>query len=954
MNAETLKVIITAEADKMKAELEKAKGYIESFEGKSKQSLEKVDSHLNKATDPGKVKTNMDKAAASVKQFSDKGKASIKKVGDSLDKISGGKVKAAMAKAEGAVDGFSSKARASIKKVDDAFSKLGGGKVKAAMSKAKGAIDGFASKAKGGISNVAGSFSAIAAKGAVAFAAVAAAAVAAFGKITSSLMQMEEQTREYRRELARLETSFQGVGGTADDAKEAFRLLYRTTGDIGMASEAAGHLSRLSTDMEDLSEKAMILQGVYASFPNDAIEFGGFPDAIADTISLGTVTGTLADALNWVGVNEDAFNEKLAECNGTAERSQLIWSTLHDLYYNAGLQYEKNAAGVLAVNNAEMRLMETKARLSEKIAPVKAAFSNLAATLLNFLAPAITFVGNLLASLANVASRALNAVAQFINKIAGRQIIPTMDTISEKFGKLFKGASQFKSGLNGASKAMSKVGNGVDKAVKGAKNLAKGIKNATKEANKLNRTTQAFDELIKAKAKETSSSTPNTGGSSGGSGSGSSGGTIPDLGDGNYDINVGVNGADEAEGIIAKLGKKIREIYDEYIKPFVDDIKAIGKMIYDAAEPYIQPIIDSFKRMASGIGNVLGGIVKIVQGAFRIITGFLTGDTDKVYDGFDKIKEGFGQIGDGAVDAVGGLADLVKNVSDMGDSIGSSILGNIGKVFSDLWQDAWDNFENSKFGQFLIGAKDKFIELKANVTELPGSMREKVAEAWDKIKDKSAELKASFADVTSSVRERLSNAWDKIKDKTSTLKGKFTDAYYNVRNRLLNAWSKLKSKTATLKGKFRDVTSGTRKRLISAWNKLKTKSATLTARFRDFFSGALRSAWNGIARGINSGISIINRIPGVNIGRVPYLAQGGITKGSTLAHIGEGGYKEAVLPLERNTGWMNTLADKIAERGGGGARTIVLELDGRELGRACINSINDITQQTGKLQLTFA
>lgn len=44
---------------------------------------------------------------------------------------------------------------------------------------------------------------------------------------------------------------------------------------------------------------------------------------------------------------------------------------------------------------------------------------------------------------------------------------------------------------------------------------------------------------------------------------------------------------------------------------------------------------------------------------------------------------------------------------------------------------------------------------------------------------------------------------------------------------------------------------------------------------------------------------------------VPALAKGGIADGATLAMIGEAG-KEAVVPLERNTGWMETLAEKLS------------------------------------------
>jgi hypothetical protein len=44
---------------------------------------------------------------------------------------------------------------------------------------------------------------------------------------------------------------------------------------------------------------------------------------------------------------------------------------------------------------------------------------------------------------------------------------------------------------------------------------------------------------------------------------------------------------------------------------------------------------------------------------------------------------------------------------------------------------------------------------------------------------------------------------------------------------------------------------------------------------------------------------------------IPMLAKGGIINIPTLAMVGEAG-KEAVMPLENNTGWINELANKIS------------------------------------------
>lgn len=108
---------------------------------------------------------------------------------------------------------------------------------------------------------------------------------------------------------------------------------------------------------------------------------------------------------------------------------------------------------------------------------------------------------------------------------------------------------------------------------------------------------------------------------------------------------------------------------------------------------------------------------------------------------------------------------------------------------------------------------------------------------------------------------------------------------------------------------------------------------------------------------INGAIDIINGIPGVNITKlelisIPRLATGGITNGSTIANIGENG-REAVLPLENNTGWMDLLADRINGRSGAPSR-LVLMVDERELGYATIDGINGITKQTGVLPLVLA
>lgn len=89
---------------------------------------------------------------------------------------------------------------------------------------------------------------------------------------------------------------------------------------------------------------------------------------------------------------------------------------------------------------------------------------------------------------------------------------------------------------------------------------------------------------------------------------------------------------------------------------------------------------------------------------------------------------------------------------------------------------------------------------------------------------------------------------------------------------------------------------------------------------------------------------------GFNIPKIPRLAKGGIVPYQTLAMIGEGNKKEAVLPLEQNTEWMDILAAKIASQipsgGFSGTIEVPVNIDSREIARAVRTGENQLGNQT--------
>ena len=94
---------------------------------------------------------------------------------------------------------------------------------------------------------------------------------------------------------------------------------------------------------------------------------------------------------------------------------------------------------------------------------------------------------------------------------------------------------------------------------------------------------------------------------------------------------------------------------------------------------------------------------------------------------------------------------------------------------------------------------------------------------------------------------------------------------------------------------------------------------------------------------------------------IDWYAKGGVFENTTLFGYGNGAIgglgengAEAVVPLENNLGWLNKLADMLADRLDGGGAPIVLQVGEKVFGEVAVSSINKITKQTGALPLVIA
>lgn len=259
-----------------------------------------------------------------------------------------------------------------------------------------------------------------------AIAAVAAAAVAG----VSALLNLAESTRELRTTMSRLETAFTTAGHSAEDATETYKTLYGVLGDEGRANEAAAHLAQLTDNQKDLQKWTDICTGVYATF-GDSLPIEGLTEAANETAKVGDLTGVLADALNWAGVNEDDFQEKLDACANEQERQSLITETLNGLYAEQSDKFKELNKDVIAANEATAELAQTQADLGAAVEPLNTKILEFKNTILTELSPSLMKIIDDMVAVADGTEGATDKLAQSINELIDQVLTSFIDFLPQ-------------------------------------------------------------------------------------------------------------------------------------------------------------------------------------------------------------------------------------------------------------------------------------------------------------------------------------------------------------------------------------------------------------------------------------------------------------------------------------------------------------------------------------------
>lgn len=207
-------------------------------------------------------------------------------------------------------------------------------------------------------------------------------------------------------------------------------------------------------------------------------------------------------------------------------------------------------------------------------------------------------------------------------------------------------------------------------------------------------------------------------------------------------------------------------------------------------------------------------------------------------------------------------------------------------------------------------------------------------------------LISGFTALLSSIKNVVNNGINKFND----LKTKTTNAVNAIKNTV-------KSKFDSIKTILPNAIESAKNSAISKLNSLKSKFSSIITSIKNLFSFSVKTPHIPLPHftispsGWKVGDLLKGSIPSLG---VSWYAKGGIFDSASLIGVGEKG-REAVLPLDRNTGWIDELAAKLNSNSSGSDKDLYLTLNvgGTQFGKACIKSINQAQRQAGAILLEF-
>lgn len=339
---------------------------------------------------------------------------------------------------------------------------------------------------------------------------------------------------------------------------------------------------------------------------------------------------------------------------------------------------------------------------------------------------------------------------------------------------------------------------------------------------------------------------------------------------------------DKGLELIGKIADAVSEIWQQVLQPFFEWHSAFVAPNIAAA---LDLIGSAFFAVAGVVADVVGNIFDALSGLIDFIVGVLTGNWQQAWEG---IKAFFS-----------GIWEAIKAIVSAAINVVATTIGTVLKAIQTTFSTVWKSIQTAV--STIINA------IRSTITSVMATIQTKISTVLNTIK-------TTFSTVWNAIQTTVSTIINAVREKIgstmTTIQTGISTALNSIRTGWNNAWENMKSTVISI--------------FSGIWNGIKGTINSIIGGVEKMANGVI-DALNGMINALNNlKFDVPDWVPGIGgktfglniptIGNVsiPRLAKGGIVDQATIAMIGEAG-KEAVVPLENNTGWIDKLAARIGE-----------------------------------------
>ncbi|MCD8368430.1 MAG: hypothetical protein LUC48_10485 [Clostridiales bacterium] len=373
---------------------------------------------------------------------------------------------------------------------------------------------------------------------------------------------------------------------------------------------------------------------------------------------------------------------------------------------------------------------------------------------------------------------------------------------------------------------------------------------------------------------------------------------------------------------------------------------------------------------ASAALNLLSGGVKAVTGALNLLQpiglavweGFLQPVAAWTGGAVTALLNDFGDALSWCGERLQGIADILNastswqtKLEQIGgylvDGLKAGVTKGVAAIGSWLYNSFVQPIVSSVKTLFGVSSPSTVFQAigVALVQGLQNGIKGRLDTMWSALSGSWAALKGHFTDIAVTVTAAIKTTWADLQERWNGIKSHLGNIAVSVTASIQTTW-------ASLKARWEGLTANIKDKTVSFSAKVTTTAASLWNNFKSGWAGkslGLKVTW--VKAGLTALQTAISTtlFSGKGWPKLAFAARGGVFDSPTLTLLGEAG-REAVVPLENNTGWMDTLARRIAAQSGGGntsggAQVITVQcvLDGKIVAENTVRYINSEARRTG-------